>query len=265
MANYAVSCTIGSRRVMEDTYTALTNFKSDRCGPDDPVDFYGIYDGHGGSFVAGCCKERMHQKYMENFDYIRNISHAINSAFIDIDTEVTMEQMKFRPKSGSTAVVVIVNNNDVTVAHAGDSRAVICSGDNIFATEDHKPNRPDEMKRVGDSGGFVLNVYGTFRVENLAVSRSIGDEIRGVIAQPEIFEHKRCAQDEFIVIGSDGLWDTVTVDEAVKYVRRVRDASASHDHWMQASADGLMRLAIDNGSRDNITVLIVDLSFAKRL
>lgn len=69
-------------------------------------------------------------------------------------------------------------------AHAGDSRAVMCVGEEVRRiTEDHKPNRPDEKSRVESVGGS-LEFSGCWRVVSkstrgshkaLAVSRSLGD------------------------------------------------------------------------------------------
>lgn len=62
------------------------------------------------------------------------------------------------------------------VANLGDSRAVLCSnGRAVAMSEDHKPNREDERRRIEALGGRVIH-YGTWRVEGiLAVSRAIGD------------------------------------------------------------------------------------------
>eukprot|EP00300_Choanocystis_sp_HF-7_P019175 c20260_g1_i1.p1 GENE.c20260_g1_i1~~c20260_g1_i1.p1 ORF type:complete len:326 (-),score=61.98 c20260_g1_i1:999-1976(-) len=76
------------------------------------------------------------------------------------------------------------------VVNLGDSRAVLCrNGKPVRMSEDHKPDRWDEKMRIERSGGFVVNVNGTWRVTNtsqadlgankrrahLATSRSIGD------------------------------------------------------------------------------------------
>ena len=52
---------------------------------------------------------------------------------------------------------------------------------------DHKPSRPDEMKRIEKSGGFVMHL-GVPRVNGvLAVSRALGDaELKHLVpSQPE--------------------------------------------------------------------------------
>ena len=63
----------------------------------------------------------------------------------------------------------------LTVANAGDSRAVMCraGGKTLALSFDHKPQSDIEMNRITNAGGFV-NQFG--RVNgNLNLSRSIGD------------------------------------------------------------------------------------------
>ena len=112
--------------------------------------------------------------------------------------------------AGCTAVVAAVRGATVTVANAGDSRAVLCRGPRppsasfaplsdpsaeqfsvrlcrqliraldgagrsaVALSEDHKPNNPIEIMRIEAAGGFV-NAQG--RVNgNLNLSRAIGDQ-----------------------------------------------------------------------------------------
>ena len=58
-------------------------------------------------------------------------------------------------------------------ANTGDCRAVLCrDGVAIELSQDHKPDRPDELQRIRDNNGQVTRnrVYGM-----LAVSRAFGD------------------------------------------------------------------------------------------
>lgn len=77
--------------------------------------------------------------------------------------------------AGATAIVAVLTGRVLTVANAGDSRAVLCRAGGVTfpLSMDHKPQHMVEMNRITKAGGFV-NQFG--RVNgNLNLSRSIGD------------------------------------------------------------------------------------------
>ncbi|XP_040369775.1 probable protein phosphatase 2C 24 [Rosa chinensis] len=78
---------------------------------------------------------------------------------------------------GSTAVVVILSACQIIVANCGDSRAVLCRGNQVIPlTVDHKLDRDDEVITVTEAGGRILYV-GCPTVEGvLAMTRAIGDQ-----------------------------------------------------------------------------------------
>lgn len=81
---------------------------------------------------------------------------------------------------GTTFCVVLVDisNNMILCANVGDSRAILCNTRAIAVqlSFDHKPNNPEELKRIHDNGGFVSKKEGCWRVEgSLATSRTLGD------------------------------------------------------------------------------------------
>jgi hypothetical protein len=62
-------------------------------------------------------------------------------------------------------------------------------------------------------GGFVDNLTGTWRVQGtLAVSRGIGDLHlkEWISAEPELQKLEVTSDCEFLILASDGLWDTVS-------------------------------------------------------
>ncbi|KAF6134775.1 hypothetical protein GIB67_002176 [Kingdonia uniflora] len=68
---------------------------------------------------------------------------------------------------GSTTVTAVMVGNYIYVANLGDSRAVISkAGQAIPLSEDHKPNRSDERKRIENAGGVVM-WDGTWRVDGV--------------------------------------------------------------------------------------------------
>ena len=82
--------------------------------------------------------------------------------------------------AGTTATVVLITDDKVICANAGDSRTVYGTGWNsdgkagkgIPLSQDHKPDDAAEKKRIEAANGYVEQgrVFGT-----LAVSRALGD------------------------------------------------------------------------------------------
>jgi len=134
-------------------------------------------------------------------------------------------------------------------ANAGDARAVLCrAGKAVRLTYDHKGADRQEAKRIQDAGGFVLNnrVNGV-----LAVTRSLGDSSMKefVVGSPYTTETHLASNDEFLILACDGLWDVATDQQAVDLIRDELDPDAA--------AKKLMQHALDEGTRDNVTILIV--------
>ncbi|KZT40809.1 protein phosphatase 2C [Sistotremastrum suecicum HHB10207 ss-3] len=134
-------------------------------------------------------------------------------------------------------------------ANAGDARAVLCrAGKAVRLTYDHKGADRQEAKRIQDAGGFVLNnrVNGV-----LAVTRSLGDSSMKefVVGSPYTTETVLGDTDEFLILACDGLWDVASDQKACDLIRDDQDAAHA--------AHVLTQYAIDEGTRDNVTTLVV--------
>ena len=68
----------------------------------------------------------------------------------------------------------------------------------------------------------------------------------------------RRADDELLLLASDGLWDVLSNQEACtlakRCLRRARQRGASCQSAARIAATVLTRAAVDRGSRDNVTV-----------
>lgn len=77
-----------------------------------------------------------------------------------------------------------------------------------------------------------------------------------VLAECEVSVSELGEEDEFIIIACDGLWDVVSSDLAVRYVKdRIRDHL--HRPTPQFACDELVRLALRLGSGDNVTAIVI--------
>lgn len=165
----------------------------------------------------------------------------------------------------------------VFIAHAGDSRAVLCrSGRAQRLTKDHKPNIPAEKDRILRNGGHVI-FLGCWRVARtgapsaMACSRAIGDyslkrPLLVMTADPDISSLPLQCDDEFLIIATDGLWDVVADQDAIDLVREKMKKSTGGKKDAQSrctvAAESLVQTALDKGSQDNITCVVVMLQWA---
>lgn len=101
-----------------------------------------------------------------------------------------------------------------------------------------------------------------------------------IIPDPEVTVVQRAREDECLILASDGLWDVMSNEEACDAARRrillwhkKNGATATPcliqrgeeaDPAAQAAADYLSKLAIQKGSKDNISVIVVDLKAQRK-
>ncbi|KAM0031123.1 putative protein-serine/threonine phosphatase [Helianthus debilis subsp. tardiflorus] len=148
------------------------------------------------------------------------------------------------------------------VANAGDCRAVLSRNGLAFEmSKDHRPCRDKERLRIESLGGFVEDGYLNGQ---LGVTRAIGNwHIQGLketdnqagplSAEPELKLVTLTKEDEFLIIGSDGIWDVFMNQNAVDFVRR-----RLQDHNdVKRCCKEMVEEAMKRHALDNLTVVIV--------
>jgi len=237
----------GKRASMEDFY----DIKSSKID-DKQISLFGIFDGHGGSRAAEYLKEHLFDNLMKHPEFMTDTKLAISETYRKTDSEFLDAERNSRTDDGSTASTAVLVGDHLYVANVGDSRAIISkAGKAIALSEDHKPNRSDERKRIESAGGTVIWA-GTWRVGGvLAMSRAFGNRLlkQFVIAEPEIQEQEINDELEFLIVASDGLWDRVPNEDAVSLVKMEEEP--------EAAARKLTETAFSRGSSDNITCIVV--------
>ena len=220
-SSYSLGGTDGFRRPKTNQDSCLTKQDSKNY-------ILGVFDGHGleGHLVSQSIKNYLNNNansstFSNNeniFSLFKNLSSSINSS-------LSFNAME----SGSTVVLTFISNDKIICANCGDSRAILISENEnkiIALSRDHKPELPEEKKRILESGGRVDKIYGMgpFRVwfkdaeyPGLAMSRSIGDGYAhkvGVSDIPEIIEFNiDVVKPRAIVLGSDGVFEFVKNEE----------------------------------------------------
>jgi protein phosphatase PTC1 len=124
------------------------------------------------------------------------------------------------------------------------------NGTAVRLTYDHKATDEAEGQRIKDLGSWVIQgkVGGT-----LAVSRAFGDiELKEwVPADPYQTATLLNPDDSLLIVACDGLWDVCSDQTAVDL--------ATKEETAQRAAEKLLKYAIENGTTDNLSVLVVKL------
>uniref|UniRef100_A0A182R2D2 protein-serine/threonine phosphatase n=1 Tax=Anopheles funestus TaxID=62324 RepID=A0A182R2D2_ANOFN len=257
------SCMQGWRMHMEDSHTHILSL------PDDPgTSFFAVYDGHGGAKVAEYAGKHLHKYITRRPEYGNDVKHALQQGFLDLDEAMLNNEALREQMSGSTAVVVLIKDNRLYCANAGDSRAIACVDGHLDVLSfDHKPTNEKERERISSAGGYVeynrVNGY-------LALSRALGDfglkrntqilpSEQMVTAYPDVEEREVEDSWDFLVIACDGIWDVLSSQAVLEFVQE----EIAQGVYPQQICENLMMRCLAPDCQmggiggDNMTVIVV--------
>ena len=234
------------RQSMEDIGVTLPDFI-----PEKKYSLFGIFDGHGGNDVVKYIKDRLPEiiktNILNNNSYDNSIETKLPLAFNKID-----EELKFYDSehTGSTATILLLNDDQIYCANVGDSSAYIIYDNYLKKINiDHKCSDHKEEERIIRSGGKITKnrVMG-----QLVLSRCLGDlycKKYGVSNIPDISINKLERNIKYIVVASDGVWDVVGENDLMNLSKNRKNADGF--------CKDLVKLAIDKDSKDNVSCIVI--------
>ncbi|KAK7329490.1 hypothetical protein VNO77_23660 [Canavalia gladiata] len=188
-----------------------------------------------------------------------------------IDQDLKQHTGIYSFQSGTTALTIMKQGEHLIIANVGDSRAVLATTSEdgtltpVQLTTDLKPNLPKEAERIMQSRGRVFCLEdepGVYRIwmpngnaPGLAISRAFGDYCLkdfGLISVPDVTQKKLTTRDQFVILATDGVWDVISNQEAVKIV-----ASTPHK---EKAAQRLVNCATNEWKRKRRGIAIDDIS-----
>ncbi|KAB1205670.1 putative protein phosphatase 2C 49 [Morella rubra] len=207
-----------------------------------PSAFYGVFDGHGGPEAAAYIKKNAISLFFENANFpqtsevddvfVEEVENSLRKSFLLADVALA-EDGSVSSSSWTTALTALIFGRLLLVANVGDCRAVLCrKGEAIDMSQDHKPIYPSERMRVEELGGYIDDGY---------------------LNEPEFRQVVLTEDDEFLIIGCDGIWDVMSSQQAVSLVRR---GLRRHDDPEHCARD-LVKEASRLNTFDNLTVVVV--------
>jgi len=265
----------GLRKRNEDRHNIIVNINS-KDDTKAPVNFYGIYDGHGGKYVSNFLSEHIHNFFTDIKVTYPLDKEYVNSVYSGLQNILYTEHIDKATNCGSTCLIAVeFKHNEkrmINIINTGDSRGVMCRYRvAIPLTVDHKPSFPDERRRIEKLGGRVRYDGHDWRIDDLSVSRAFGDKSseKYITNKPDIYQYHITNNDWFIILGCDGLWDSMDNQEAVNFVlEKCYDSNynqlssynpntSNGEHIENNIARELAEFAIKRGSTDNVTVIVV--------
>lgn len=269
------------RNTMEDVYRIVPVLDS----TDSKLknwSYLGIYDGHGGRQIADFLETNLEETILQELKLQddADVQERLTRAFLL--TDMNAKKLGITT-SGATAVSALlstsvkngISSKKLYVANVGDSRAVLVSslvpGDTTVVPSeatgsassyigtrlsfDHRAEDEEEQQRIKEAGGFIARnrVLGI-----LAVSRSFGDHGMKdfVIASPYCTETELtdCGHCPILILACDGVWDVLSDQDATDLLI---DKYKKIGGPFEDAAKLLVTTAIDKGSADNVTAIVV--------
>jgi len=252
----------GCRHSMEDYHKHLIPFDSQSW---NDWSFFAIFDGHAGMGTARYAADHLDKKLLDTFDHNNKMSDtqlhsAIKEAFVELDKDV---RIVVKDHSGCVCIACLISPKEIYLINMGDSRAIIISNDGqvLAYTEDHKPDDPNEQKRIHEAGGTITKIPGDdiLRVEGqLATTRVLGDFSLNknlVPPIPDIVTYSRKSSAAFIILASDGIWDVMTNEQVASFVSQ----QISTKTTLENITSQLLDQCLEEESLDNMSVYIIQL------
>lgn len=158
-------------------------------------------------------------------------------------------------------LTALLQGRNLLVANAGDCRAVLCrKGQAVPMSQDHDPSSAWEKSRIESVGGYVVDGYVNGQV---TVARAIGDwHMQGLkeaggkgplSALPDVKSLVLSEDDEFLLMGCDGLWEVFTNEGAISFARK----QLQRHNDPELCSKELVVEALRRNSQDNVTVIVI--------
>ena len=234
---------VGRKREVNQDYVYVT---------DKPIgpfpNLLAVADGMGGhkagdfasKYTVGVLREELESTPLNKPEEIlRNVVSIANDKLIEVaSADIKLEGM------GTTLVVATVVGNTLYFANVGDSRLYLINEKIRQISKDH--SLVEEMVRVG---GIDREAARTHPDKNI-ITRAVG-----ALDTLEIdFFSEELKAGDIVLICSDGLTNMLE-DKEIGRILRERAS-------LEEKAGKLVAAANDNGGKDNIAVILIDL-FAK--
>jgi serine/threonine protein phosphatase PrpC len=246
----AGSCAATGRRTQMEDASVIADEEGIFC----------IFDGHDGKEFANFVSHEIIGALKITDFTVPNLTCVFNELNNDFASKCPENT------SGSTAVIVKKTDKMLQCAWVGDSEAWIisdtCDVTNLTPNLHNFANVAEVERIKSEDGTIIRNKLACFAQKSfvaISITRALGHQNQkciGLSYVPEMIERQIQDTDKFLILACDGVRETMTEVEACNFVlTQYRNGYASCDFL----AKMLTAQAIKLGSKDNISVIVVDL------
>ncbi|KFQ49314.1 PH domain leucine-rich repeat-containing protein phosphatase 1, partial [Nestor notabilis] len=255
----------GAPAVWSHGYTEASGVKNKLCVAalsannfcDNREALYGVFDGDRNVEVPYLLQCTMSDILAEELQKTKNEEEYMINTFIVMQRKLGTAGQKL----GGSAVLCHIKHDPMdpggcftlTSANVGKCQTILCrNGKPLPLSRCYVMSCEEELKRIKQhkaiitEDGKVNGVTDSTRILGYTFLHP------SVVPRPHVQSITLTPQDEFFILGSKGLWDSLSMDEAVEAVRNVPDALAA--------AKKLCTLAQSYGCNDSISAVVVQLN-----
>lgn len=202
-----------------------------------------VFDGHGRT--GHLASRRVREVFEQRAPCLvaAAATSMLPGAFADIfaAAHAALVGERLASMAGTTATAALVNLSAgrVTVAHVGDSTAVLAvAGKVAFVSADHKvddeavrriAHMGGEVRTLGASGVHARRLFAKGSMQpGIAMSRALGDEeaqALGLRSDPDIVEVP-LPPGFTLIVASDGVWDKLAPEAVMEHVETRKHAGS---------------------------------------
>jgi protein phosphatase len=199
--------------------------------------------GHAGGQEASRIATQAIQKHLnEQWDSPEPSERLLEKAFLKANQAILQDQSKHPERSdmGTTAVAVMLRDEQPWCAHIGDSRLYRLRGAKLYQiTEDH--TWVARAMRLGDITPDQARIHPWRHILSKCLGR---EDLRQIDVQSfDLLPNDR------LLLCSDGLTEELSDGSITSHLKSIRACDRA--------ASALVKAAKEKGGRDNITVIIV--------
>ena len=236
--NFYLNGTFMARRKMDEGASVTSSSQ-------DSVQMYAVCDGMGGTdcgedascrAVTELSARKQEHRQMVNPRELTSVLRAISD-------KINKDAVQKNQKSGTTIAMLAIADGQATLANVGDSRIYRFRGKKLTQVSvDHSRVQrmismgiltPEQAKK--DPGRHVITQY-----------LGMPSDIK---ISPYIVPNEELRNNDVYLLCSDGLTDMVE-DEQIEAILRAKDKPLE-------AVQELLKTALNNGGRDNVTVMVL--------